>query len=204
MAIIACLTRFLPVSDCTKAVITCYSQLPERYPQTEQLSPPFLFGSKIFLSRPIMSKVKILSILISAVCAAGGIGMMVTLASISSVPLGAVPFATSIVLVSGAPRSGPARTKAIIFGHLICGAAGVLMHYSGLEATPTVAAAVGISVAIMLIFDVFHPPAGITPLVLYGSTFDWTFLIVPVLVGAVSVAILARMAEKLLDLVERI
>lgn len=151
-----------------------------------------------------MSKVAVISVLISAVCATCGIGMMVTLASISAVPLGTIPFATSIVLVSGAPHSAPARTKAIVFGHLICGGAGVLMHHSGLEATATVALAVGASVAVMLVFDVFHPPAGITPLVLYGSTYDWTFLIVPVLVGAVSVAILARTAQKLIDLVEKL
>ncbi len=129
---------------------------------------------------------------------------MVILASISAVPLGTIPFATSIVLVSGAPRSAPARTKAIVFGHLICATAGITMHYSGMEAAPTVAAAVGVSVAIMLAFDVFHPPAGITPLVLYGSALDWTFLVVPVLVGAVSVAILARTAEKLTDLTDRL
>jgi CBS-domain-containing membrane protein len=49
-----------------------------------------------------------------------------------------------------------------------------------------------------------HPPAGITPLVLYGSAYDWTFLLVPVLAGAVSVAILARTAQKLIDLAEAV
>lgn len=129
---------------------------------------------------------------------------MVALASISAVPLGTIPFATSIVLVSGAPKSAPARTKAIIFGHLICALVGLGMHYSGLEAIPTVAAAVGISVVIMIVFDVFHPPAGITPLVLYGSSHSLTFLVVPVLAGAVSVAILARTAEKLMDLTDKL
>lgn len=151
-----------------------------------------------------MAKLNTLHTFISAFCAAAGIALMVTLASISAVPLGTIPFATSIVLVSGAPKSPPARTKAIVFGHLICATAGVGMHYSGLEAIPTVAVAVGISVAVMIAFDVFHPPAGITPLVLYGSTYDWTFLLVPVLVGAVSVAILARVAEKLIGLAAKL
>ena len=150
-----------------------------------------------------MVKFAVFRTLVSALSASCGIALMVTLAQISAVPLGTIPFATSIVLVAGAPRSAPARTKAIIFGHLICAAAGVLMHHSGFEATVTVAAAVGASVAIMLAFDVFHPPAGITPLVLYGSDLTWTFLIVPVLVGAVSVAILARTTQKLLDLLDK-
>jgi len=151
-----------------------------------------------------MIQARLLRLLIAAICAGIGIGMMVTLAHISAVPLATIPFATSIVLVSGAPSSPPASTKAIIFGHLICAAAGIIMHDSGFEYTVTVAAAVGVSVALMLAFNVFHPPAGITPLVLYGSTFDWTFMIMPVLVGAVSVAILARTAEKLFGLIDRL
>ena len=151
-----------------------------------------------------MTRGDTLKMLISALCASGGIALMVTLATISAIPLATIPFATSIVLVSGAPKSPPARTRAIVLGHLICAATGLAMHYSGLQAIPTVALAVGVSVALMILFDVFHPPAGITPLVLYGSTFDWTFLLVPVLVGAVSVAILARLAEKLMDLNEKL
>ncbi|MGF1620479.1 MAG: HPP family protein [Rhodomicrobiaceae bacterium] len=150
-----------------------------------------------------MAKFPAIRILICALSASGGIALMVALAKITAVPLGTIPFATSIVLVSGAPRSAAARTKTIIFGHLICGAVGVFMHHTGFEATVAVAAAVGASVALMLALNVFHPPAGITPLVLYGSDMTWTFLIVPVLVGAVSVAILARTTQKLLDLTDR-
>ncbi|NJM34384.1 MAG: HPP family protein [Rhodomicrobium sp.] len=128
---------------------------------------------------------------------------MIELAELSAAPLGTIPFATSIVLVSGAPKSQPARNKAIVFGHLICGAVGIAMHHSGYEAPVTVAAAVAIGIALMLAFDAFHPPAGITPVVLYGSTLDWTFLFSPVLLGAVCVAILARTAEKLIDLEEQ-
>jgi len=150
---------------------------------------------------PIYTAIRIV---ISIVSASLGIAIMISLANISAVPLGTIPFATSIVLVASAPRSGPARTKAIIAGHLICGAAGLLVHQSGFEATSTVAVAVGVSVGLMLALNVLHPPAGITPLVLYGSDLTWNFLLVPVLVGAVSVAILARTAEKLTDLADRL
>ncbi len=150
-----------------------------------------------------MGKVSIITLLISAVCASLGIALMVELAMVSAFPLGTIPFATSIVLVSGAPKSPPARNKAIIFGHLICALAGMAVHYSGLKDAASVAIAVGASVALMLVFDVFHPPAGITPLVLYGSTFDWTYLLVPVLAGAVGVAILARVTESSQDIAAR-
>ena len=150
-----------------------------------------------------MNRVVLLKGLISAVGAFIGVTLMFKLGEISSVPLSAIPFATSIVLVSGSPDAPPARTKAIIVGHMICGLIGVLMHMSGFENPLTVAAAVGASVVIMMAVDAFHPPAGITPFVLYGSTFDWDFLILPVLTGAVTVAILARTVGKLQQLAEK-
>ncbi|WP_088346010.1 MULTISPECIES: HPP family protein [Rhodomicrobium] len=135
--------------------------------------------------------------LISAACGGFGIAAMLTLAALSGTPLGAIPFATSIVLVAGAPRSPPARSKAVIFGHLICASAGIALHYSGFEGIATVAAVVALSIALMLVFDVFHPPAGITPLVIYNSSLDWTFLFMPVLAGALCVMLLARTSERL-------
>lgn len=156
---------------------------------------------KFSQSRPSLDRKAGLT-LIAGICGGCGIAMMILLADISALPLGAIPFATSIVLVSGAPRSAPARTKAIIFGHLICAGAGVALHYSGYESAVTVAATVGVCIAFMLAFDVFHPPAGITPLVIYGSSLDWTFLFVPVLLGAMIVALLARLSDLLQSLAE--
>jgi CBS-domain-containing membrane protein len=150
-----------------------------------------------------MNRVVLLKGLISAVGAFIGVTLMFKLGQISSVPLSAIPFATSIVLVAGTPDAPPARTRAIILGHMICGMVGVLMHLSGFENPLMVAAAVGACVVIMLAVDAFHPPAGITPFVLYASTFDWDFLIMPVLTGAVTVAILARTVEKLQQMTEK-
>lgn len=146
---------------------------------------------------------QLLTIAVSAISAACGIALMIMLSQLSAIPLSTIPFATSIVLVAGAPRSAPASTKAIIYGHLICAMAGFIASHAGLHEVASVATAIGISVALMLAFNVMHPPAGITPLVIYSATPDWTFLLVPVLVGAVSVAILARTTEILHSILER-
>lgn len=151
-----------------------------------------------------MNRVSLLKGLISGIGAVLGVTLMFRLGTMSSVPLSAIPFATSIVLVSGTPTVAPARTRAIILGHLICGLMGILMHLSGFEAPLMVAVAVGASVIAMLALDAFHPPAGITPFVLYASSFNWNFLLVPVLSGAVTVAILARAVEKFHELAEKI
>lgn len=146
---------------------------------------------------------RLLSIVISAISAACGIAMMIVLSDLSAIPLSTIPFATSIVLVASAPQSAPASTKSIIFGHLICAVVGFITSHTGFHEVTSVAVAIGISVALMLAFDVLHPPAGITPLVIYSATPEWTFLLVPVLLGAVSVAILARTTHVLHSLVER-
>lgn len=150
-----------------------------------------------------MNRATLLKGLISALGACVGVTLMFKLGEISSVPLSAIPFATSIVLVSGTPTAAPASNRAIILGHMICGLMGVLMHISGLETPLMVAVAVAASVVVMLALDAFHPPAGITPFVLSASPFDWDFLIVPVLTGAVTVAILARTVQKLMYLVDK-
>lgn len=146
---------------------------------------------------------QILTIIISAVSAACGIALMIALSQLSAIPLSTIPFATSIVLVAAAPQSAPASTKSIIAGHLICAIAGFITSHTGFHEVTSVAIAIGISVALMLAFDVLHPPAGITPLVIYSATPEWTFLLVPVLAGAVSVAILARTTHILHAIVER-
>lgn len=122
---------------------------------------------------------------------------MVVLAGISSLPLAVVPFASSIVLVSGAPTSRPASSSAIVFGHLICAASGLVFSALDFDKTTGISAAVAMSVVLMLLFDVFHPPAGVTPLIVYGSAAHWDFLFIPVLIGAISVAVLARTTERL-------
>ena len=47
-----------------------------------------------------MERPSIARILISALCGGAGIVLMIKLAEISAVPLGMIPFATSIVLVA--------------------------------------------------------------------------------------------------------
>ncbi len=134
---------------------------------------------------------------ISACFAAAGIFIMVGLASAAKIPLAAVPFATSIVLVAGAPSSAPASTRAILLGHVICAIVGLCVLKGVGRSDLAMALAVGASVAAMLLANAFHPPAGITPLVVMSVTPEpgWDFLFIPVLTGAFAVIALARAAE---------
>ena len=61
-----------------------------------------------------------------AIGGAGGIALMGALARLAEAPLMTIPFATSIVMIMGAPESPPARPHCVIGGHIISATAGVV------------------------------------------------------------------------------
>jgi CBS-domain-containing membrane protein len=126
--------------------------------------------------------------------AAGGtvaIGLMEYFAARNTMPVMAVPFATSIVLVLGSPEVEAAQPRALIGGHLLSTFIGlVMLKLAGPE--PWAAAlAVGIAMAAMHATRTFHPPAGIDPLLVVVGAMPWSFLFIPVAAGAFALALFA-------------
>ncbi len=113
-----------------------------------------------------------------------GIAVMTTLAHASGQPLMMVPFATSIVLVMGSPEAPPAKPRAVIGGHLLSAFAGIAC--AAIFGDTIWVSALGVGVAIMLMHaaDAFHPPAGISPLIITSAHATPLFLLSPVLAGA--------------------
>jgi CBS-domain-containing membrane protein len=119
---------------------------------------------------------------------AGAIGLMEVLSDHAAFPLMFVPFATSIVLVMGTPDAEPAQPRALVGGHLISTAVG-LLTLSITGPSPWAAAlAVGLAMAAMHVTRTFHPPAGINPLIAVAQDMSWSFLVAPVAVGALMLA----------------
>jgi CBS-domain-containing membrane protein len=120
--------------------------------------------------------------------AAIAIGAMEWFSVASHYPLVIIPFATSIVLVIGSPEAEPAQPRALIGGHVVATLVGLAMlRVTGPQAWAA-AAAVGLAVVAMYVTATFHPPAGINPLLVVSNNLPWSFLLVPVLVGAVLLA----------------
>lgn len=119
---------------------------------------------------------------------AGGalaIAIMESLSVHATVPLAAIPFATSIVLVIGSPEARPAQPRALVGGHVISAVIGlVVLAIAGPQAWAA-ALAVGLAMAAMHLADAFHPPAGINPLIIVVNQMSWSFLLLPVAVGAI-------------------
>jgi CBS-domain-containing membrane protein len=126
--------------------------------------------------------------------AAGGaiaIAIMEESSMITAFPLVAIPFATSIVTVLGSPRAEPAQPRALIGGHLISTLVGLLILKLFGPAAWAAALAVGLAMVAMHLTGTFHPPAGIDPLVVVVNNMPWSFLIAPVGIGALLLALFA-------------
>ena len=126
-----------------------------------------------------------MAIAIAAVGGGLGIAGMILLADMGHFALGMVPFATSIVLVLGAPDAPQAQPRNILGGHLISAVCGAL--FCTLLGHGAAAAAIGVAAAIALMHATrtFHPPAGINPVVMVIAGAGWGFVLLPVGVGAV-------------------
>src|SRR3954463_9483804 len=132
--------------------------------------------------------------LAGAVAGLGGaiaIGVMEWFSVAAHYPLAVIPLATSIVLVIGSPEAEPAQPRALIGGHLVSTLVGfAVLKLTGPHAWAA-AAAVGLSILAMYLTGTFHPPAGINPLLVVSNNLPWTFLLAPVLAGALLLAAFA-------------
>lgn len=126
------------------------------------------------------------AIVIAAGAAGGGVAIAVMefLSAQLAYPLASIPFATSIVLVMGSPEAKPAQPRALVGGHLVSALVG-LMVVKAMGPGPFAAAlAVALAIAAMHVSRTFHPPAGISPLLIALGDLSWSFFLVPVAAGA--------------------
>lgn len=121
---------------------------------------------------------------IAGLGAAIAIGVMEWLSVELHYPLAVIPFATSIVLVIGAPEAVPAQPRALIGGHLVSTLVGLMVLHAAGPQPWAAALAVGLAVLAMFLTRTFHPPAGIDPLLVVSADLPWTFIVMPVCAGA--------------------
>lgn len=130
--------------------------------------------------------------------AAGGaaIALMIALADATGYPLMGLPFTTSIVMVLGSPEVPAARPARVLGGHVACAAIAITCTMLlGFDAW-VAALAIAISILVMLRLDIFHPPAGITPMIVMTTKAGPLFLLVPVLAGALILMAFAAICSR--------
>ena len=139
----------------------------------------------------MFDRTQFIAILAGAAGGAAAIGIMEVFSITTAFPLVAIPFATSIVVVLGSPKAEPAQPRALVGGHLISTLVGLAIVKICGPAPWAAAAAVGLAMVAMHLTGTFHPPAGIDPLVVVVNGMSWSFLIVPVGIGAVLLVLFA-------------
>ncbi|HGH6014535.1 TPA: HPP family protein [Vibrio mimicus] len=126
------------------------------------------------------------------------IGLLTFLDStLTNVALLMAPFGATAVLVFGVPDSPLAQPKNVIFGHLITAFVGIFFtQFIGVSSL-SLALATGIAVSAMLLTKTTHPPAGANPLLIMLAGQSWTFLVTPVLLGAVLIVLVGKSMQVL-------
>ena len=139
----------------------------------------------------MFDRAQFLAILAGAAGGAIAVAGMEMFSTTTAFPLVAIPFATSIVTVLGSPMAEPAQPRALIGGHLVSTLVGLLVVKLCVPASWAASVAVGLAMVAMHLTGTFHPPAGIDPLVVVVNDMSWSFLIAPVGIGALLLALFA-------------
>jgi CBS-domain-containing membrane protein len=126
-----------------------------------------------------------------------GLSLMVAFADWSHLPVEAVPFTTSIVLVMAAPESDQAQPRNIVGGHLLSALSGLVI-WMVFGTNPLLAGpAVALSIAAMQLTGTLHPPAGINAVLFVTMHLSWQFVLMPVAVGALGLVAFAYVYHRL-------
>ena len=94
-------------------------------------------------------------------------------------------FGSSMVLLFGYPESPFAQPKNIFFGHLLTSMIGIIFLYLvPLPIFLLIPLAVGFGVALMILLNVTHPPAGGNPIIVIMGSVSLDYLVNPIIIGS--------------------
>ena len=108
-------------------------------------------------------------------------------------------FGSSMVLLFGYPESPFAQPKNVFFGHLLTALVGIMfLKFIPLPIFITIPLAVGFGVALMILFNVTHPPAGGNPIIVIIGGVSFEYLLSPVISGSIIIIIFAIVLNRLI------
>lgn len=99
-----------------------------------------------------------------------------------------------VFVVWNAPLSQP---RNIIGGHLISAFIGLAMYALLGSSMLSISLGVGLTIFFMAFLGIIHPPAGANPIIIILGGYGWSYLVTPVLIGAVIIVIFGLLINNL-------
>jgi CBS-domain-containing membrane protein len=145
--------------------------------------------------QPSVPKINhLLFIWLGAFFAAGTVGF---LAYYSNQPLVLGSFGASIFVLFILPETPFAQPRNVIGGHVVSTFIGLLFLHLVSPEWWSMALALATALTCMQLFKVAHPPAGSNPFIVFLVGANWDFLLMPTLVGAVILVVVALVYNNL-------
>jgi len=108
-------------------------------------------------------------------------------------------FGSSMILLYGYPESPFAQPKNIFFGHLLTSVVGIIfLNLIPLPIYILIPFAVGISVGLMILLNVTHPPAGANPIIVIMGSVSLDYLITPIILGSLIILVFGIILNRLI------
>ena len=147
-----------------------------------------------------MKKVDVLKPIIAGLFSAITIGVLTLLTYKTEFGIFLIAsFGSSMVLLFGYPESPFAQPKNIFFGHLLTSFVGIIFLYMvPLPIYVLLPLAVGFGVALMILLNVTHPPAGGNPIIVIMGSVSLDYLINPIIIGSLIILIFGVILNRLI------
>lgn len=131
----------------------------------------------------------------TGVLACAGVFAAIAVLSVASFHWGTLlllgSFGSTAVMVFTFPELHFSQPRSVVGGHVICTAVGLGALALFGATWWSLAAAAAACVALMMCTRTLHPPAGSNPLIVFLTAPKWSFLLLPTLLGAVTLVIVA-------------
>ena len=108
-------------------------------------------------------------------------------------------FGSSMVVLYGYPESPFAQPKNVFFGHLLTSIVGMFfLYFVPIPLYIVLPIAVGVGVALMILLNVTHPPAGGNPIIVIVGSVSAEYLLSPIILGSAIIVIFGLVINRLI------